>query len=136
MATVMTSGRRGNTRNTRRQSEESEFDGIWLNLGKTSKDTGNFVRFNRGVALSDLIPKKLYEGMDDEFRSESVFMNKMLKALQTKAETLDEGESVSVKLEVVLYRRQEGLDNDGSEKLDRDVEADLFDDDDDEGDEV
>ena len=89
-----------------------EHDGIWLNLGLITDATeenpdGKFVRLPRGVALSDLDVRPVYPTMDPDFATELTLMNQVITQLKDKGLTLAEGESVSIGLEVQLYRRQE-----------------------------
>ena len=106
--TVMTSGRR----NTRQQ-ESDEFDGYWLNIGpETENEDGEvqFSRLNRGVAVSDLTTRKIYENMSDEFKGEVAITNEVVEALREACPDLEEGEGIKVNLAVYLYRRQEGVE--------------------------
>lgn len=91
--------------------EADEFEGVWINPGLNvatgEGDETKHVRFNRGIALSDLKPRKLYESMDPEFAAEQQLLNDRLEAILERARTLEEGESVTLNLQLVLYRRQE-----------------------------
>ena len=92
--------------------ETDEFEGLWINVGvlQASNEEGeepNFVRLPRGVAISDLKPRKIYDNMDPHFAGQANLMNQLITAIQDKASTLKEGESVPINLEVQLYRRQE-----------------------------
>lgn len=91
---------------------DDEFQGLWLNLGvfQSSNDEGvepKFVRLPRGVAVSDLNPRKIYDNMDPDFAASANLMNQLIAEIQKKARTLTEGEAVPINLEVQLYRRQE-----------------------------
>ncbi len=91
---------------------DDEFQGLWLNvgimqIGDEEGDEPNFVRLPRGVALSDLKPRKIYPNMDPDFAASAHLMNQLITELQKKALTLKEGESIPVNLSVHLYRRQE-----------------------------
>jgi len=91
---------------------DDEFQGLWLNVGimqvgEEEGDTPNFVRLPRGVAVSDLKPRKLYANMDPDFAASANLMNQLITEIQKKALTLGEGESIPVNLSVQLYRRQE-----------------------------
>lgn len=91
---------------------DDEFQGLWINVGVNMAaaeegDSPIFVRLPRGVAVSDLKPRKIYDNMDPEFAGQAKLMNQLIAEIQKKALTLKEGESISINLEVQLYRRQE-----------------------------
>ena len=93
-------------------TETDEFTGLWINVGvlQASNEEGedpNFVRLPRGVAISDLKPRKIYDNMDPSFAGQANLMNQLIAEIQKKSLTLREGESVPINLEVQLYRRQE-----------------------------
>ena len=99
-------------------SEASEFDGFWINAGVymgEEEDVNNkFVRLPRGIAVSDLKVRKVYETMDPEFAAQVNMMNEMILAIQEACLTageadkpLAEGQSIPIQLSCVLYRRQE-----------------------------
>ncbi len=93
-------------------TEKDEFEGLWINVGvlQAPLEEGNdptFVRLPRGVAVSDLKPRKIYDNMAPDFASTANLMNQLIAEIQKKALTLKEGESVPINLEVQLYRRQE-----------------------------
>lgn len=103
-----------NTRTTRAPlvAEVSEYEGLWINIGvlqvgAEEGDTPTFVRLPRGVAVSDLRPRKIYDNMDPDFAGQANLMNQLIIEIQKKALTLEEGESVPINLTVQLYRRQE-----------------------------
>lgn len=119
----------GSARNNNSEREPSEFDGIWLNIGITTKDEEsgetNFVRLPRGVAVSDLAPKKIYDSMSPEFAAQVALENKMIAEIQNAARQLAEGESkATAVLDVQLYKRQE--ESDASEINDATPELNLF----------
>ncbi len=93
--------------------EVDEYQGLWINIGvhmaaaEGSKATPAFVRLPRGVAVSDLKPRKIYDAMDPEFAGQANLMNQLIEEIQKKALTLEEGQSIPINLEVTLYRRQE-----------------------------
>jgi hypothetical protein len=97
------------------QTEVSEFDGFWINAGVyTSEDEdAKFVRLPRGIAVSDLKARKVYETMDPDFAAQVELMNEMILAIQEACMTgnngkpLAEGQSIPINLSAVLYRRQE-----------------------------
>ena len=97
-------------------SEASEFDGFWINAGvyMGDEEDSKFVRLPRGIAVSDLKVRKVYETMDPEFAAQVNMMNEMILAIQEACLTageagkpLAEGQSIPIQLSCVLYRRQE-----------------------------
>ena len=117
---VVTMSSRG-ARSTRRAAaqaaipaEESEFQGFWLNAG-IRMPNGNFARLNRGIAIDDLVTRKVYESTDPEYAKEIALTNKavaILRKLATK-KRMAEGEAIPLpNLELVLYRKQEGSEMD------------------------
>jgi len=93
-------------------ADNDEFQGLWINVGvlQAAAEEGaapNFVRLPRGVAVSDLKPRKIYDNMDPEFAASANLMNQLIAEIQKRALTLKEGESLPINLEVQLYRRQE-----------------------------
>ena len=97
-------------------SEASEFDGFWINAGVYMGEEGEnkFVRLPRGIAVSDLKIRKVYETMDPEFAAQVNMMNEMITAIQEACLTageggkpLAEGQSIPINLNCVIYRRQE-----------------------------
>lgn len=93
-------------------TENDEFEGLWINVGVLQAGAGEddeptFVRLPRGVAVSDLRPRKIFDNMDPTFAGQANLMNQLIVEIQKKASTLEEGESVPINLEVQLYRRQE-----------------------------
>ena len=97
------------------ESETSEFDGFWLNFGAYMGDGENakFVRLPRGIAVSDLKQRKIYETMDPEFAAQVEMMNEMILVIQEACLTgndgkpLAEGQGIPVEFSGMLYRRQE-----------------------------
>ena len=89
--------------------EPSEFDGLWINAGLNvgTEEEHKFARLPRGIAVSDLVTRKVYESMDPDFVAEVTTVNQMIAQIQAKALTLAEGESVPLNLELRLYRRLE-----------------------------
>lgn len=110
------------------EREASEFDGLWINVGVTygEGDDATFVRLPRGVAISDLKPRKVYENMDPDFAAQVNLMNQMISIIQQKSLKLAEGESVPINLTVQLYRRQEEADVVPDTASTADLEAALF----------
>lgn len=126
------SSNRGQTEGTIRQADE--FDGFWVNVGPIGAD-GSFARLNRGIAVSDLQIRQIYETTDPQRKAELTITNAVVKAIQSKANAkkLAEGEYIVLKnLQVVLYRRMEGSEGETTAALDAEVEAMLFGDDEDE----
>lgn len=106
-----------------RQVEPSPYDGFWLNIGMIIKDEdGNekFIRLPRGVAVSDLAPRKIYENMSPEFAAQVKLENQAIAEIQAACAGMQEGESLNTDaLAVQLYRRNEEVD---TSKIDRDAE--------------
>ena len=128
------SSNRGQTEGTIRQADE--FDGFWLNVG-TMRPDGTFARLNRGIAVSDLQIRQIYETTDPQRKDELTITNAIVKAIQAKAngKKLGEGEFIVLRnLSIVLYRRMEGTEGESTAALDADVEAMLFGDDEDHSD--
>ena len=118
----------GNTGGGRYEREPSEYDGIWINLGIFSKDPdneedeGNFVRLPKGVAVSDLKPRKVYSGGDPDRAAETALMNSIIEQIQTQGLELAEGESINLNLSVQLYRKQDEVE---TATTDHQAKADL-----------
>lgn len=92
--------------------QTDEFVGYWLNLGVQRQD-GTFHRLNRGVAVSDLFVRQIYEATDPARKEELILTNKIVTALQNFIRTgkLGEGEHKLLgNLQVCLYRKMEGSD--------------------------
>jgi len=117
---VITSISKNSRRNTSTQ-EADEFEGLWLNPGIFVGDEENpkFVRLNRGVAVSDLKTRKLYESMDPDFAAEQQLLNERVEAIRERAMELAEGEYVVINMPMVLYRRQEEADVAPTPKADK-----------------
>ena len=101
-------------------TEASEFDGFWINAGVFMTEEGQpendnkFVRLPRGIAVSDLKIRKIYDTMDPDFAAQVSMMNEMILAIQEACLTagengkpLTEGQSIPIQLSCMLYRRQE-----------------------------
>lgn len=104
-------------------AEVSEFDGLWLNIGvfQGTEEESTFVRLPRGVAVGDLKTKKVYDRQiaeNPDYAAEVQLMNNLITLIQEKSLTLAEGESVPLKLEVQLYRRQEASEDVAPTKAD------------------
>lgn len=97
------------------QAEVSEFDGFWINNGVYMGEgpDAKHVRLPRGIAVSDLKLRKVYDTMDPEFAAQVEMMNEMILAIQeaclqgNNGKPLAEGQSIPINLSAVLYRRQE-----------------------------
>lgn len=114
--------------------EADEFEGFWINVGPVASD-GTFARLNRGIAVSDLQIRQIYETTDPARKAELALTNAVVRAIKSKANTkkIAEGEYIVLNnLKVVLYRRMEGSEGETTAALDAEVEALLFGDDDDE----
>ncbi len=102
---------RSNVRNIRDAETNDEFEGIWLNFGVEmigeDDEESTFVRLPRGVAVSDLKTRKVYDSMDPAFAAQVNLMNQIIELVQAKGLELGEGESVPINLSAQLYRRQE-----------------------------
>ena len=107
---------RGAARSTTAAAPEvSEFDGFWINCGvfMGEDDDAKFVRLPRGIAVSDLKARKIYETMDPEFAAQVELMNEMILAIQeaclqgNDGKPLAEGQSIPINVSAMLYRRQE-----------------------------
>lgn len=112
-------------------TENDEYQGLWINVGVLQAgaeegDSPTFVRLPRGVAVSDLKNRKIYDNMDPEFAGQAKLMNQLIQEIQKKALTLKEGESVPINLEVQLYRRQEESAESEAPMANADLAAALF----------
>lgn len=123
---AVNSTRRGGT-----ITETDEFQGLWINVG-VLQATGvegeepNFQRLPRGVAVSDLKPRKIYDNMDPAFAASCNLVNQLIAEIQKKALTLKEGESVPINLEAQLYRRQEESTQSATPVENEELSAALF----------
>lgn len=130
MSVITTVSKKANLRSTSAAVQEiNEFDGFWLNLGVqmgTEGEATTFVRLPRGVAVSDLKPRKVYESMDPEFAAQVNLMNRLITIIQSKCAGMAEGDSIPINLEVVLYRRQEESEVATAPEETQDLEKALF----------
>lgn len=111
---------------------DDEFQGLWINIGVSMAgagegDTPTFVRLPRGVAVSDLKERKIYDNMDPEFAGQAKLMNQLITEIRKKALTLNEGQSIGINLEVQLYRRQEESAKSDAPMANADLATALFD---------
>ena len=98
--------------------QPSEFDGIWLNIGMNVESTNekgekviNFVRLSRGVAVADLVKRKIYPNTDPELAEQFKRENQMIDEIQAAGLSLEEGGSWNTEiLDVQLYRKIEEVD--------------------------
>jgi len=107
----------------------SEYDGLWINVGVSMGDTeedSTFVRLPRGIAVSDLKPRKVYDNMDPDFAAQVNLMNQLVMIIQKKCLELNEGEAVPIQLEAQLYRRKEEVAAQPTPKANDDLASALF----------
>lgn len=114
---LIKSNTRTRTASARTEREPTPYDNLWLNLGvhteaptEDNKNATKFVRLPRGVAVSDLEPKKVYANMSDEFASEVTLTNQIINIIRDKGLSLKPGESADIALEVQIYARQEDIE--------------------------
>ena len=118
-----------NARAKNATAEANEFEGLWMNPGIFVGDEENskFVRFNRGIAISDLKTRKLYESMDPDFAAEQQLLNDRVEAIRERALQLEQGEHIVINIPMVLYRRQEEADVAPTPKTAKaDIDKELF----------
>lgn len=115
---------------TRREREPSEFDGCWINVGPTmagaTPEENKHVRLPRGIAVSDMQPQRVYATMDPDYAAQVTLVNQVIAVIQDKCRNLAEGESVSINLDVVLYKRQEEAEVEVNKTEIADLSAALF----------
>ena len=116
-------------------SEESEFDGFWINVGVYTGEEADakFVRLPRGIAVGDLKAKKVSDTMDPDFAAQVEMMNEMITAIQEACLTggangkpMALGESIPIQLSAVLYRRKEEVDAPRDASVAKSVRSALF----------
>jgi hypothetical protein len=122
---------RGRVNSRSDEREASEFEGLWINVGvitgdENDEDSQSFNRLPRGIAVEDLVTRKVYDNMDPDFASSVRLMNQIIEMIRRKGLELDEGESIPLNLSVQLYRRQEEAQDNGTDDVDPDLEAKLF----------
>jgi hypothetical protein len=119
-----------NTRTKSNTRVADEYEGIYLNPGVFVQDEEGekkFLRFNRGIALSDLITKKIYTSMSEDFAADTTILNERIEAMRERALKLGEGEHVVLNIPIVLYRRQEAEESAPTPKsAKKDIAAELF----------
>ncbi len=116
-------------------TETSEFDCYWINVGVFMGEGENakFVRLPRGIAVSDLKQRKVYESMDPEFAAQVELMNEMILAIQEACLTtndgkpLNEGQAIPINVSAMLYRRQEEAETVRDAEVSTNIRKALFD---------
>lgn len=112
--------------------EESEFDGLWINVGVetalegTDGEEAKFVRLPRGIAVSDLVDHKVYASTNPDWAEEANIANAVMEAIRQKGLTLEEGEAVTMELSVQLYRRQEQVEQVAASADTKAISAQIF----------
>lgn len=109
--------------------EESEFDGLWINVGVHSANedgTENFVRLPRGIAVSDLTDHKIYQNTNADWAAEASLANTIMNLIREEGLKLEEGEAMPINLSVQLYRRQEAVEQVAAPADTTDVKSQLF----------
>ena len=104
---------RTNSNVRRINTEESPYDGIWLNIGIVTEDEDGNQKFNRlprGIAVADLVPHKIYASTNPEWAEEAKAVNSLISILQKAGLKLEEGEARPLNLSVQIYRRQEQVE--------------------------
>lgn len=114
------------------QEDEDEYAGLWINVGIITEVEGEgeesvkFNRLPRGIAVSDLVPHRLYANShvrNPEWAEEAVLVNALIDKIRQHAIKLAEGESVPLQLSVQLYRRQEQVAPVDAPKVDVDLDS-------------
>lgn len=116
-------------------TEPNEFDGYWINVGvfMGEGEDAKFVRLPRGIAVSDLKQRKVYESMDPEFAAQVEIMNEMILAIQEACLTtndgkpLNEGQAIPINVSAMLYRRQEEAEVTRDAEVSTNIRKALFD---------
>lgn len=128
MAVINTSDNRtANGRNGNGNPEAEEYRKFWINIGGYTEEEENdpegnsFVRLPRGIAVSDLIPHKLYDNSDPNWAHQVKIINGMIDFIRESCKGLKEGESVPLNIHARVYRAREELQTNTSE--DTDMEA-------------
>ena len=109
-------GKRTSTSSGASTREESEFDGLWINVGVTSAIEGaedgetKFIRLPRGIAVSDLADHKVYANTNPDWAAEATLANGIMDVIRQAGLELEEGESIPLQLHVQLYKRQEQVE--------------------------
>jgi hypothetical protein len=99
-----------------RNTDEDEYAGLWINVGVVTEVEGEgessmkFNRLPRGIAVSDLVPHRLYANSHErnpEWAEEAVLVNAIIDKIREAGLKLKEGEAIPLNFSVQLYRRQE-----------------------------
>ncbi len=121
--------------------EESEFAGLWVNVGvdqvaadaEKDPETGEyrkedvtFARLPRGIAVSDLKEHKLYASSNPEWAAEAQLVNSIINLIRERGLELEEGESIPINLSCRIYRRQEQVEQVADRKTTSSIESQLF----------
>ena len=129
MAVINTSNTRtanGRNDNGNGNPETEKYRKFWVNIGAYTEDEENdpegesFIRLPRGVAVSDLIPHKIYEKSDPEWAAQAKKINAIIDLIRESCENLKEGESVPLSIHARVYRAQEELETNPSDDVDMD----------------
>ena len=133
MAFTLASNKRRNTktRDAASTREESEFAGLWINVGQpieNEEGEQRMARLPRGIAVEDLADHRIYGSTNEEWAAEARLVNRIMAQIRAKGLTLEEGESVNLNLSVQLYRRQEQVDqvDQTTAADDKELEESLF----------
>lgn len=121
MAFKLATKRTSQTNRSAAQADEDEFAGLWINVGITTQNEGDdgeesvkFNRLPRGIAVSDLVPHRIYANSHErnpEWAEEAQIVNAVITKIREKSAELAEGESMPLNFSVQLYRRQEQVES-------------------------
>lgn len=108
------------------QRQESEYDGLWINVGVETEIEGaegedaerKFVRLPRGIAVADLEDHKIYANTKPEWAEEAGMANGIMDIIREAGLALEEGEARVLNLQVQVYRRQEQVEAANSSPVD------------------
>lgn len=116
MAFKLATKRTAQTTNRATNADEDEYAGLWINVGVVTEVEGEgetsakFNRLPRGIAVSDLVPHRLYANSHErnpEWAEEAVLVNAIIDKIREAGLKLKEGEAIPLNFSVQLYRRQE-----------------------------
>lgn len=120
MAFKLTTQRKSQT-STAAKADEDEYAGLWINVGiattpedATDENDVKFNRLPRGIAVSDLVPHRVYANSaqrNPEWAEEAVLVNALIEKIREAGATLAEGEAMPLNFSVQLYRRQEQVES-------------------------
>lgn len=100
--------------------DEDEYAGLWINVGITTEvegegeDSMKFNRLPRGIAVSDLVPHRIYANSHErnpDWAEEATLVNALIEKIREAGSKLGEGESMPLNFSVQLYRRQEQIES-------------------------